>query len=84
MIPVIDYKPWNNGVIVMTKHHILPKALGGKNVPGNIVLLEDSVHKNLCAVCNRKKGKRLPVHEMNWRKGQLKPEYHIRIRRPKK
>ena len=84
MIPKIAYNPWNSGVIIQTKHHILPRALGGKNVPGNIVMLEDSVHKNLCAVCTRKKGKRIPVTEMNWRKEQLGKNYHIRIRRRKK
>jgi len=63
-----------------TKHHIFPKALGGTNRKENIVLLDESVHKNLCYICTRKKGKRIPIKERMWGKHQLNKNYHLKVR----
>lgn len=38
--------------VLMTKDHILPKSLGGKN--------EHSNYQTMCAKCNSKKGNKLP------------------------
>ena len=64
-----------------TRHHIFPKALGGTNIPENLVIIENTVYKNLCiAFCTRKKGKRVPKNQRNWWKGQLRKTYQIGVR----
>ena len=63
-----------------TVHHFWPRGLGGSDEPHNKIPLEESVHRNLCSVCTRKHGHRVPVKDRNWRKEQLTPRYHAYIR----
>lgn len=44
-----------------TRHHIFPKKLGGTDHPGNIVILTQHAHNELCKIyCTRKPEMRIP------------------------
>ena len=63
-----------------TVHHFWPRGLGGSDEPTNKIPMEESVHRNLCDICNRKHEYRIPVKERNWRIEQLNPRYHAYVR----